>query len=249
MGRHSSSRKLPHLPSDLWSRAKSALFAVPRGMHLLLLIICLALGFALATQVRSQRSDPLDSLSQQDLVVLLSELDSQENALRQERAALQNQVSALKSAETEQEAAAEAARKADEQAQINAGTVAVHGPGILMRVTDSNGGLSATEFVMTLGELRNAGAEAIDLNGNRLSTRSAFVLTPEGISVDGSPIVSPYEWRVIGAPQTIASALEIQAGSAAQMRAKGAEVTISERDDIVIRSLATPLTPQYASVE
>lgn len=249
MGRHSSSRKLSHLPTDLWSRAKLAIFAVPRGMHLLLLIICLALGFALATQVRSQRSDPLDSLSQQDLVVLLSELDSQENALRQERAALQNQVSALKSAETEQEAAAEAARKADEQAQINAGTVAVHGPGILMRVTDPNGELNATEFVMTLGELRNAGAESIDLNGNRLSTRSAFVSTPEGISVDGSPIASPYEWRVIGAPQTIASALEIQAGSAAQMRARGAEVTISERDDIVIRSLAMPLMPQYASVE
>lgn len=102
---------------------------------------------------------------------------------------------------------------------------------------------------MTLGELRNAGAESIDLNGNRLSTRSAFVSTPEGISVDGSPIASPYEWRVIGAPQTIASALEIQAGSAAQMRARGAEVTISERDDIVIRSLAMPLMPQYASVE
>jgi len=52
---------------------------------------------------------------------------------------------------------------------------------------------------------------------------------------------------VIGESQTIATALEIQAGSAAQMRAKGALVSITPSADIEITSLATPRPPQYAT--
>ncbi len=232
----------------LLPRIGRAVFAAPRAMHVLLLVICLVLGFALVTQVRAQRSDPLDSLSQDELVVLLSELNAQEDSLRKERSSLQSQVADLENAASEQEAAAEAARKADQQARINAGTVAVHGPGVLMRVSDDADALSATEFVMTLGELRNAGAEAIELNGVRLSTRSAFTSRDGVVSVDGTTISSPYDWRIVGDAQTISTALEIQAGSAAQMRAKGAKVSITESDDLVIESVATVLEPKYAEV-
>lgn len=229
-------------------RLRQAVFATPRAMHILLLVICLALGFALATQVRSQRSDPLDTLSQEDLVVLLSELNSQEDSLRQERNSLNEQVRELKSAASAQEAAAEAAKKADEQARINAGLVGVKGPGVIMRVKDPNGALSSTEFVMTLGELRNAEAEAVELNGVRLSTRSFFTIEDETLFVDGTRIESPYEWVVIGDSNTISTALEIQAGSAAQMRAKGAQVIITEAQEVTITSTSTPLEPHYAQL-
>lgn len=231
------------------SRLGEAVFAAPRAIHVLLLLICLLLGFALATQVRAQRSDPLDSLSEEDLVVLLSELDSQENSLRLERSDLQGRVLELESAADEQEAQAEAARAAELQARINAGAVAVHGPGVVMRVSDPEEALSATEFVMTLGELRNAGAEAIELNGIRLSTRSAFTAEEGRILVDGSALSSPYDWRAIGDSQTIATALEIQAGSAAQMRAKGAQVSIAQDPDVRIESVAEVPQPRFATPE
>ena len=60
-------------------------------------------------------------------------------------------------------------------------------------------------------------------------------------------ITSPYTWKVIGEAQTIATALDIQAGSAAQMRAKGAIVQITPSDDLSITSLATPKPPQFAT--
>lgn len=231
------------------SRLGEAVFAAPRAIHLLLLLICLLLGFALATQVRAQRSDPLESLSEEDLVVLLSELDSQENSLRLERSNLQGRVMELESAADEQEAQAEAARAAELQARINAGAVGVHGPGVIMRVSDPEGALSATEFVMTLGELRNAGAEAIELNGIRLSTRSAFIGEEGRILVDGESLSSPYDWRAIGDSQTISTALEIQAGSAAQMRAKGAQVSIAQDPDVRIESVAQVPQPRFATPE
>ncbi|WP_022867806.1 DUF881 domain-containing protein [Schaalia vaccimaxillae] len=230
-------------------RLKGAVFAMPRGLHLLLLVICAALGFALVTQVRAQREDPLESLAEEDLVVLLNELNTQEDALRIQRNELQSQLASLEAASSQQEAAQEAARTAQQQARISAGQAAVTGPGVVMNVVDNQASLTSTQFVMTLGELRNAGAEAIELNGHRLTVRSSFVSDESGIEVDGHKITSPYQWRVIGASGTISTALEIQAGSAAQMRAKGATVSISEEDSVLIESTVEPLVPQYASVD
>ena len=72
----------------LWARARGAFFALPRGLHIVMLIIFMILGFALATQVRAQRSDPLEGLSEQDLVTVLDELGTQEQNLRDRRAEL-----------------------------------------------------------------------------------------------------------------------------------------------------------------
>ena len=231
----------------LWAQARGAFFALPRCLHAVMLIIFMVLGFALVTQVRSQRSDPLEGLSEQDLVTVLDELGTQEQNLRTRRGELASELEELQGAADEADAREQAARKAAQQAQIAAGTIAVHGPGVSLSIVDPGANLTPTQFVMTLGELRNAGAEAIELNGVRLSTRSAFTGQAGGIIVDGTPIASPYTWNVIGESQTIATALEIQAGSAAQMRAKGALVSITPSADIEITSLATPRPPQYAT--
>lgn len=234
----------------LGRRVLHALLAVPRPIHAVLLVICFVLGAALVTQVRAQQTDPLDSLSEEDLVVLLSELQTREDTLRQDKADLQSQLAQLQDSVSQQQAADKAAQQAQEQAQINAGVVAVHGQGVVMTVRDDRGALNATQFVMALGELRNAGAEAIALNGVRLTARSSFVTETDGsVTVDGTRISSPYTWQVIGASDTISTALQIQAGSADQMRAKGATVAITEQADVVIDAVASAPAPTYATVE
>lgn len=247
--RRRATHREEHAGPRLWARAKGAFFAFPRGLHVVMLIIFMILGFALATQVRAQRSDPLEGLSEQDLVTVLDELGTREQNLRARRSELASELDDLQSAASEAEAREQASAKAALQAQIGAGTVAVQGTGVSVSVVDPGNSLSPTQFVMTLGELRNAGAEAIDLNGVRLTTRSAFTGQAGAIVVDGTPVASPYTWTVIGESQTIATALEIQAGSASQMRAKGATVTITPMDHVQIDSLATPRPPQYATYE
>ena len=160
----------PHSGPRLWARARQAFFALPRGLHVVMLVIFMILGFALAAQVRAQRSDPLEGLSEQDLVTVLDELGTQEQNLRTRRGELSSELDELRSAADEAQAREQAARKAETQAQIAAGTVPVHGPGVTVSVVDAGANLTSTQFVMTLGELRNAGAEAIELNGIRLST-------------------------------------------------------------------------------
>lgn len=241
----SSSTSIPPIARRLWK----AFVSTPRGIHLVLLVICFSLGFALASQVISQRSDPLDSLTQEDLVVLLEELTSKEEALRSERASLLAELSVLENEATQRQAALDAATKARELAEINAALVPVEGPGVIMTVADPTKSLSTTHFVMALGELRNAGAEAAALNNVRITMRSSFSSDANGVYLDGKPLTSPYRWEVIGEPDTIATALEIQAGSAAQMRAKGADVTIRRDEKLTIRSVAQQIEPQWAKVQ
>ncbi|MBS4876157.1 MAG: DUF881 domain-containing protein, partial [Actinomyces sp.] len=151
----------PHSGPRLWARARQAFFALPRGLHVVMLVIFMIVGFALATQVRAQRSDPLEGLSEQELVTVLDELGTQEQNLRTRRGELSSELDELRSAADEAQAREQAARKAETQAQIAAGTVPVHGPGVTVSVVDAGANLTSTQFVMTLGELRNAGAEAI----------------------------------------------------------------------------------------
>ena len=120
----------------LWAQARGAFFALPRGLHVVMLVIFMVLGFALATQVRSQRSDPLEGLSEQDLVTVLDELGTQEQNLRTRRGELASELEELQGAADEADAREQAARKAAQQAQIAAGTIAVHGPGVSLSVVD-----------------------------------------------------------------------------------------------------------------
>ena len=140
MGQHVKHEDAPQAQEPLQpihTRLRAAILAVPRGTHLLLFVICLILGIALVTQVRAQRTDPLSSLSQEQLVELLDNLSVQEQNLRVERGRLESQVSQLQDESQKEEAAAAAAKKAEEQAKINSGQVAVHGPGIEMVIVDS----------------------------------------------------------------------------------------------------------------
>ena len=99
-GAHREERVHPRL----WTRARQAFFALPRGLHVVMLVIFMILGFALATQVRAQRSDPLEGLSEQDLVTVLDELSTQEQNLRNRRSELSSELDDLRSAASDADA-------------------------------------------------------------------------------------------------------------------------------------------------
>lgn len=238
---------LPHkVRKALWSEIGKAAWARPRAMHIILLVICVALGFATVTQLRAGQEDPLERLDQEGLVVLLNELDQREETLRAEKSDLQQQLSSLETARSNIDAAREAQKKAAEQVAIISGRIPVHGEGVQMRIVDRDNQLTAAQFVMALGELRNAGAEAIELNGIRLTMRTSFSSDTTGIILDGRRISSPYVWNIVGPAQTMATALDIQAGTTSQIRAKNAEVTITIKEDVRITSVAPEFTPQWA---
>ena len=98
-----------------------------------------------------------------------------------------------------------------------------------------------------LGELRNSGAEAIELNGNRVVASSYITADENGVlSLSGTELTAPYVWKVIGDADTIQPALDIARGATSQLRAADATVQITRVENIEINSTVTPKTYRYA---
>ena len=96
--------------------------------------------------------------------------------------------------------------------QISTGFVAVQGPGLRITVSDnpdgsSDGRVRATDLRLLVNGLWRAGAEAIAINGRRLTAISAIVNSNISVQVNRSPLTPPYVISAIG-DETMASRLQ-----------------------------------------
>lgn len=215
--------------------------------HMVIVVLCVALGLAIVTQVRQTRADPLAGMRQSDLVQLLDELTVRNNELSAEYRELQQQLAELESDSSGIEAARAAAEQQAVVTGILAGTLPVEGSGVIVTIQDPGLDVNAQHLVTVLEELRNAGAEAVELSGQRLVASSWILGTATGVSVSGTEISPPYVWKAIGDPQTLAVALEIPGGALVQVRNAGsgaAEATVEQVDHLqiwAVRELDAPV--------
>lgn len=216
-----------------------------RGQAVAALLLAV-LGFALAVQLRSTQEQGLSSLRQQDLVRILDDVSE-----RSQR--LQTEVNELEA--TKQELAAnrgtsaiEEARKRADTLAILAGTAPAEGPGIELTIFDPQGGVQASRLLDAVQELRDAGAEAIQLGSVRVVASTYFVDTAAGIQVDGVAMSPPYRLLVIGDTRSLSSTLDIPGGILEVLRQNDqADALVAPRDLIKITALHVTTAPQYAS--
>jgi uncharacterized protein YlxW (UPF0749 family) len=90
-----------------------------------------------------------------------------------------------------------------------------------------DGPLSALDLQDLVNEIRNAGAEAISLNGERLVVYSVFVIEEKGgVMVGTKSIQRPYLFQAIGDPDTIETALLRPGGVVALLRRTYPNLTV-----------------------
>jgi uncharacterized protein YlxW (UPF0749 family) len=233
-------------PASGWKRVAQLLR--PRGTRSELLtgLLCLALGFALAVQVGQSTGDQLSSLRQDELVRLLDEVTQRAEQLDAEVGDLEEIRDDLRSEDGRDQAARDLARQRAEQEGILSGRLPAHGPGVRIHVADGDRPLEAQVLFNLLEELRNAGAEAIQVNGMRLVTTSYFIDSGGGVVLDGVAIASPYEWTAIGNPETIDRALEIPGGALPRIREEGGEATTTVSDQVSVDAVRIPGEPEHA---
>lgn len=215
--------------------------------QLLAALLCALLGFALVVQVQQTASNDLTGLSQEELVRLFDEATQRTDALEEQAAALRSQRAELVSGADSERAALEAAAERAEVQGILSGTLPAEGPGVRLVLTESDQRLSAVLLVNVLEEMRNAGAEAIQLGDRRLTATSYIVDTVDGVQVDGVALTGPYIWLAIGDPETIVPALQVPGGALAAVRSVAATTDVEPLDHLVIDALREVSVPQYAT--
>lgn len=227
-----------------------------RRVDVLVAALLALLGFGLAVQVRSTQQDGLlTSARQEDLVQILDELGNRSDRLRQEVASLTATKQRLTTGSGADQAALAEARRRTQLLGVMAGTVAATGPGVLVRITDPKAQVSASVLLDALEELRNAGAEAVQLEGTgdagtvtsvRVVAQTALEDFPAGIVVDGVRLKAPYRFVAVGDPGTLAGAMAIPGGVEDAVRQQGGSTEVTRSQRVRVGALRVLTAPRYA---
>ena len=206
----------------------------PSRPHLLIGLLFLLLGLLVTVAIVRPGEEPAwQNARAEDLVQILDDLDARQDRLEAEAVRLAGVQAELEAGSTA-DAVAEARRRL-EALQVLTGTTAVTGPGIAITLSDPEGAIDGPVLIDAVQELRDAGAEAIQVGPVRVVVDTWFADDPDGgVVVNGEPLTSPIRITAIGDPDTMLAALAIPGGLADSVRTRGAEFAASAVPDLTI---------------
>lgn len=218
-----------------------------RSAQLLLTIVCFILGLLLVAQFRTQRmtSRSLLSASSADQLAMISSLVENNARLREEMEALEEQLSEYQQA-TGRAMLGALVQELNKIRIIN-GLVEVSGAGVEVTIDGPIGVLDIQDLI---NELRNAGAEALTINGERLTLYSVIASTEDGVMiVNGMKPSRPYILQAIGQPETLETALLRRGGLIATLERNydGLAVSVIKRERMVLPVYRGAIEFVYAS--
>lgn len=177
---------------------------------IVLLVFGLMAGVSLASTLRAA---PQIQQERTELQARVEDAAARIDALRLEAAELTQTNREL----TEAGAGLDPATQAElRRLEATTGARAVTGPGVIARVDDGEGGGQAQVVAADLRQLVNqfwrSGAEAVAINGHRLSSRTAIRGAGDAITVDYRSLTHPYQVDAIGDPDRLIAEFPNSAG-------------------------------------
>lgn len=177
----------------------------PVGSARLAVTIALIAVLLTVALLQTTRGAGAASSERQELLERISEARQRQSELSEEATRLDQEVSMLG-----EQALGDPGQR-EELALLNeaSGAVAMTGPGIVIEVNDAPGAADAKGLVLDgdltrlVNGLWEAGAEAISINGRRLSVLTAIRSAGAAITVDYVSLAPPYRLEVIGDPRTL----------------------------------------------
>jgi uncharacterized protein YlxW (UPF0749 family) len=153
--------------------------------------------------VQTARNADVREASRDALITRIGDNRQEAASLRERIGSLRRQNDELESASARVQGQLAEATVQLRSLEISTGFVAVHGPGLTISVSDnpdgsSDGRVRASDLRLLINGLWRAGAEAIAINGRRLSAISAIVNANISVQVNRSPLTPPYLVTAIG---------------------------------------------------
>ncbi len=201
-------------------------------------------GLVAVSQIRAQETE-------------LSQLRSENSQLTQELIEKEDLLRRLQEDKAKEDDSLQAILADQEKYKLAAGVVEVKGPGIIITledpVSDEEIGDNYSELIYRydlilelVNRLREAGAEAISINGHRIVGTTEISLAGDNVNINGTPTAPPYTVRAIGKPDTLESAISIRFGILEQMRNFGIRTDLIRQDELIIPRYSGVIRFRYA---
>jgi uncharacterized protein YlxW (UPF0749 family) len=173
-------------------------------------VALLVLGFLIAAQLASEGPRiRYTSLERTPLVETALDLQAQQEELKQQVLDLRASIQELEAAGQGGTAVTRALNDELQQARVASGLVALTGPGLVFELSDStvppppDGGdrdylVSGQDILTVVEELWLSGAEAVAVNGERVTVATAVVDIGGSVLVNSAYLAPPYQVSAIG---------------------------------------------------
>lgn len=189
------------------------------GVHARRGIIATALALVLAGLMlggawrSTSTQQPQSTQERGDLIRRIESVQSHQSAQSSSIAAVQGQVRAMRASAAAGSATAARVRSAE----AAAGITPVSGPGIEVRLADSADGDSDGRIVdqdlrILVNGLWQAGAEAVAVNGHRITSQTSIRGAGSAITVDYASITGPYTVQAVGDSNVLPAGLSQNSG-------------------------------------
>jgi uncharacterized protein YlxW (UPF0749 family) len=224
-------------------------------------VALLALGFLIAAQLASE--GPRVRYTTQErtpLVETANELQSQQDVLKQRILDLRSQIQIV---EGQGEGSAATVRQLNdrlEQARIAAGLIPLTGTGIVIQLEDSKQPVppdgSESDYLVGSRDIRvvvedlwAAGAEAIAVNGERITPTSAIIDVGTSLLINSAYLTPPYQITALGPPD-LYDRLSASAGFVDFVRSRsegyGIGVSLAEPESVDMPAFVGTVTLRYS---
>jgi uncharacterized protein YlxW (UPF0749 family) len=202
------------------SRQKSGLPPATGHRSPLLVLVAIVIGALLATSAVALRAPTTSANTiKRDLVGRIEDSRAHADAQTRLIANVRSEINAAQAAVLSQQSQDGLADELS-RLELAAGTIPVTGPGLVLTIDDAaaladpknpdvdqrtatgpdQGKVIARDLQIIVNGLWQAGAEAISVNGHRLTARAAIRFAGAAILVDYRPLVRPYAITAIGDP-------------------------------------------------
>ena len=207
-----------------------------------LFAVAMLIGLLGVAQLNSQaRPIEISRLSAPELSTLIETLTARNRELRAGLADIREQLRQYEVSGPQGESALQVSREDLRRITAFGGLAAVDGQGIVM---DVDGNLDAIALNDLVNELRNAGAEAIAVDGVRITACSVAIEGPRAIELDGIEVGERFTLRAVGSPDGLLGAIERPGGIISQLELFiKATIQIRQAESLALPATTLSLQP------
>ena len=222
--------------------------------------VCILLGFLLAVQLKSvyvnSAGDAATAGRLETLQELYNQAQTENETLRAQLEQTQSDLELYRDEAAQGGSYNEALRSEVDRLETMAGLTDLEGPGVEVVLRDSSAAnatgseadyiIHDSDLLSVVNELRDAGAEAIALNGERLLAGSEIRCTGAVVTVNGRRYAAPYVITAIGDMDTLYSALTMRNGVVDVLGQWKIEVKVTPSEMLTVPAYNGVIDFQYA---
>ncbi len=233
--------------------------------HIVIFVICFLLSFVVTVQVKTVNKNNADILRLKRENELRDEINQWKDAynnLASKNSELNKKIDQYREAAIGDTDNGELLKSELDEANIIAGLTAVKGKGIKINIDvekvleeialnagkyDSSVSLIQDYDIMEIvNELVMYGAEAISVNGQRITNLTSIKSSGPIIKINGVNTTAPFVIEAIGDPDTLEASIALKDGKVDELRNLKIDITIT-KEDIKLRGYEGTTSLRYAT--